>query len=427
VQGAVVRAGEFPQEVNGFGTLSFLKKVDVAAPVDGVLGALYRREGDRVLRGEELAALENPQIRLAVGRAEQALAQAEAETELARARLLEAEFQSEARLLGIEKAEAELEEARRSYGEQDRKQRDQEILFRAGGVSEEMFRTGRFSLGSAEAQLGLMERELEIRRIGSRDRDLLAGGIPPPAEQAEGLAARIRLATAVPRAELRSAEARLEAAAKELESARVLEAGLRLTSPAAGIVAARYAEEGERIKGEDKILTLINTESLYAVFSVREADAFKLKKGMAARVTLDGAAGSYEGTVDLVAPQADAQSFTFPVRVLLPPEALVPAGDGEGAEGAEGNLRPGMFARVSVSLGPPRTAALVPESSLMNRRNGEALVFTVKGNTLTERRITLGESLGADWEISSGLVPGEVVVLRPDSGLRDGLYVALAD
>ncbi|MDR3166549.1 MAG: efflux RND transporter periplasmic adaptor subunit, partial [Treponema sp.] len=187
------------------------------------------------------------------------------------------------------------------------------------------------------------------------------------------------------------------------------------------IVGGRYFEEGERVQREDKLFTLMDTESLYAVFPLGEADALRLEKGMPARVRLDGTGREYTGAVDLVAPQADSQSFTFLVRVLIPPEAA-----GNDLE-RDPPLKPGMFARVSVSSGPPRTAVVIPESALINRKNNEGTVFVIRNNTLTERKVQTGEALGEDREICSGLEPGEVVVEKPDTGLREGVYVSLAD
>ncbi|MDR2110353.1 MAG: hypothetical protein LBP32_03505, partial [Spirochaetaceae bacterium] len=115
------------------------------------------------------------------------------------------------------------------------------------------------------------------------------------------------------------------------------------------------------------------------------------------------------------------QSFTFSVRVLLPREAIAPdSGDNVG-----NLLKPGMFARVSVIRGPPRRILTVPESSLVNKKDREGTVFVIKGGAVFEREVRFGDSLGEDREIGSGLVPGEVVVLSPDSGLRDGVYVSV--
>jgi multidrug efflux pump subunit AcrA (membrane-fusion protein) len=405
---------ELPDEISGFGVLSFLKKVDIAAPQDAILGRLLCREGDFVRSGATVAILENPQITLAVGRAENAYTQAAAAMELAGSRLLEGKFQAEAQILSLEKGEAELVQARRSYDEQSRKHQDQERLYAAGGLSEEAILGSRFALENTLEQIRLMERELEIRRVGTRDRDLAAAGVSFDGENDGGdrVLALIRLSTATLRAELQAARAQLEAAAKELESARLAQAELTVVSPAGGTVGARYLEEGERVKREDKLLTLMDTGALYALFPVPEADALRLRKDMAASIRVDGTGGVYEGTVDLVSPQADSQSFTFTVRVLLPRD-----------EG--GLLKPGMFARAAITLGPPRKSPVIPESSIINKKNDEGTVFVIRGSQVAERQIHFGASLGEDREILSGLVSGEVVVTRPDTGLRDGAYVSL--
>jgi multidrug efflux pump subunit AcrA (membrane-fusion protein) len=416
VRGAAAAERELANEIDGFGSLSFLTKIDIAAPQEGSVKKLFFREGDKVRRGETVVLLENPQISLAVGRAENARTQAEAARNLAWSRLLDGEFQAEARLLAIEKGEAELIQARRVWEEEERKLQDQEALFEAGGLSEEGIKNARFTLESGAEEIALMEKELEIRRIGCRDRDLAAAGMEVPGDGEERFRALISLLTASLKAELAAAGANLEAAEKELESTRIASAEMEVKSPGTGIVGARYFEEGERVKREDKILTLMDTASLYAIFPVKERDALRLEKGMTARVEMDGTGQTREGVVDLVYPQADSQSFTFLVRVLLKNQGDETAG-----------LKPGMFARVSVTLGPPRPVLVLPESSLMNKGDREGKVFVINGNTLSERTVGLGLSLGKDREIVSGISAGEVVVLKPEGDLREGTHVYAAD
>jgi multidrug efflux pump subunit AcrA (membrane-fusion protein) len=412
VQAAAAELRELSDETGGFGALSFLSKTDISSPQDGTVKRLYFREGDTVRRGEIVILLENPQIRLAVGRAENAYTQAEAAGNLAESRLLEGKFQTEAELLGIAKAEDELVQARRGWEENRRKQQDRETLFEAGGIPEEAVREGRFSLESELEGLRLMEKELEIRRVGYRDQDLAAAGFVVPPDPKALFNLRVAMRTAALRAERDAALARLDAAAKELESARLAFSELTIRSPNGGIVGARYFEEGERVKREDKILTLMDTSSLYAVFSLRESEALKLKPGMKAQINIDGTGGNCGGTVDLVYPQADSQSLSFVIRVLL--------------ENAEG-LRPGMFARVKIPLGEPRKSLVVPQSSIRNRKNGEGIVLVIKGNYLLERKVGLGVEYGGDREIISGLSAGEAVVLKPDNDLGEGDYVRVAE
>ena len=404
---------ETAEEVNGFGSLSFLKKFELVSSLDGILETLHFREGDRIGRGDIVGVLKNPQVNLAARRAEDTYSQALSALELSMARLRDGELNVEARLLENEKSQEELAQAKRTLEEEKRKSQNREALYEAGGLSDEAMREERFRLASAETQVSLMEKELEIRRVGLRGEDLAAAGIPVPAEAEELRRALIRLATAALRAETSAARASLEAASREMESSRLMESELIIKSPGPGIVGARYVEEGERIKRDDRIITIMDTGALYAVFPVPESEAPRLRNGMTAHIT-SGGDEIYEGEVDLVSPQADNQSFTFMVRVLFVP-------------GAESPLRPGMFARVSIPLESPRRITVIPEAALTAKRENTGKVFTVRGNVLSERDVVLGSLNGYEREIVSGLVPGEVLALGPRAALKEGLYVTAAE
>jgi len=415
VRGAAAAVRELPDEAAGFGSLSFLSKVDITSPQEAVIKKLFFREGDFVRQGEVALLLENPQINLAVERAQNNYTQVLAARNLSDSRLIEGIFQAEAKLLGLEKAEAELALAKRKWEEDNRKHQNQEILFEAGGIHTEAILVSRFSLDTEWEQILLMERELEIRRIGCRDRDLVTAGIPVPQDEREKKDALVFLMTASLRAEFEAAQARLEAAEKELTSANIALSELTVRSPASGIVGARYLEEGERVRLQDKILSLIDTASLYAIFPLREKDALRIEKGMRTSVLIDGTGETRDAVVDLVYPQADSQSMSFLVRALLQDV------------NADERLKPGMFARITVTLGPPKKAVFVPESSIFNLKNNEGSVFIINGSSLAERKVSLGEVFGEEREITAGLKAGETVVLRPDSDLREGINVTLID
>jgi len=410
---AVIR--EQPDEASGFGSLSFLTKVDVTSPQEAVIKKLYFREGDFVRQGQVVIQLENPQINLAVERAENNYSQAFAARNLADSRLLEGVFQAEAQLLTLDKAEAELALSKKRWEEDRRKHLNQETLFEAGGVHTEAILVSRFSLDTEWEQIQLMERELEIRRIGCRDQDLVKAGIVVPLGEIQRQAALVSLMTTSLRAELEAANARLEAAEKELKSANIALAELTIRCPASGVIGARYLEEGERVRLQDKIISLIDTASLYAIFPVREKDALRIEKGMKAFAMIDGTGETRNGAVDLIYPQADSQSLSFLVRVLLQNTS------------ANSRLKPGMFTRVTINLGPPENALFIPESSIFNRKNDEGNIFIVNGKSLTERKVIIGTTMGEECEITSGLNAGELVVLRPDPDLREGTNVSIME
>lgn len=413
VKGVAAASREISNEIGGFGTLSYLSKIDVTAPQDGLVGKIVFREGDMVSRGEMVVRLENPHITLSLERAENFYSQANAAFSLAQSRLLEGQFQSEAHLLSIEKAEAELACARRQWDEDSRKHQSQETLFDAGGINRESIYAGRFKLENELEQIAILEKEIAIMRIGCRDRDLAASGIAVPEDEEEKRKAMVHLLTSGLRAELVAAQARLEAAEKELISARIANNDLRIISLGSGVIGARYFEEGERVKAGEKIITIMDTSSLYAIFSVREKDALVIKEGMPAKVQIDGIAGEKSGEVDLVYPHADSQNLSFIVRVII--------------GGENGSLKPGMFSRVRVLAGSPRSGVFLPASSITGRKNNDANIFVINGSHLSLRNVVLGQTLDDCWEIVSGVKAGEIAVLRPDSDMREGTLVSLVD
>jgi RND family efflux transporter MFP subunit len=419
VRGIEAGLRKIPDEVSGFGSLSYLTKIDVAAPQDARILRIRFREGDRVNRGDLLVELENPQFDLALQRAEDGYAQVKADRDLAYSRLLEGEFRAEAEILGIEKAEAELSHARKNYEEDARKFKIEETLFGAGGVTEEEIRSRSFELESLLSEIGLMEKELFIRKVGLREQDLLTAGIVFGNED-EPMKSFITVKTLGLRAELASAEARLLAAQRELESAKIALEELQIRSPAAAVVGARYLEEGERVKREDKILTIMDTASFYAVFPIRESEAMRIEKGMVARVLVEGDGSGLwrDGLVDLVYPQADSQSLSLLVRVLL----LSPGAEDRAAFE---RLKPGMFVRAVIRLGEGRQAVVIKETSILKQDEETGSVFVIKGGVLSRRMVELGMPMGEEREIRSGIRAGEVAVERPEAGFREGIHVVL--
>jgi len=413
VKGAAAAIKELPDEVSGFGSLSFVSKLDITTAHDAVIKRIYFREGEFVKEGALVLQLDNPQINLAVEMAQNNYSLAAASYDLARSKLLEGTFQAEAQLLFLEKSEAELALAKKKWEEDLRKHQNQEALFDAGGVQAEAILVSRFGIDSEWEQIQLMERELYIKRIGSRDCDLETAGFKIPKDEKEKQKALVSLMTMSLKAELDAAQARLEASEKELSSALIAQSELKIFSSASGYVGVRYFEEGERVRQQDKILSLIDTTSLYAIFPMREKDALKIKRGMKASVLIDSSGETREGSVDLLYPQADTQSLSFLVRVLL------------NGNNTKETLKPGMFSRVTITLGPVRQIICIPESSVIKRQNNEGSVFVINGSSLVERNVILGEVFDDECEVISGINTGDLIVLRPESNFREGMHVVL--
>jgi RND family efflux transporter MFP subunit len=413
-----VEAVAKPDEVTGFGSLSFLQKNDIRTQQDGEIAAIYHREGEEVRKGDMIALLKNPRLSIAVEVSEEEYTQAEAAYQLANIRLLEGEFNAEAELLSLGRSEAELLEKRRSHGEQVRKFNQQTTLYAAGGVNEESIRSARFEIEAQAAQLELSALDLEIRRIGLRDRDLQAAGMRVSDDPEEKMKDLIALTTSSLRVELQAAETSREMAWKNLVSAKTAEAELKIASPVSGFIAARNFETGDHVKKDDTLFTVLNADSLYATIPVREADAFRVKKGMPTLVKVDGTGTTYQATVDLVSPIADVQSFMFNVRVLIDAEELSKTLE-------TGAAKPGMFAEARITVGEPAAIIVIDDEAITNKNKKEGIVWVVQGQRVTMRQVTFGDLYENKREIISGLEKGALVVLKPASGLKEGTYVQI--
>jgi len=406
VRAIVISTVLVPDEIAAFGNLSFISKVDVSSPQDALIEELPYREGDAIPAGGVAARLSNRQVELAVCQAENGVVRALAALALADARLFEGRLAAESRILGIENSALEIVQAKKELRESRRRLDDQETLFMAGGVAEETMRAARFSAEAAAEDVALMERDLSARLVGLRDEDLSARGLDVPADPAVRRRALAALSTAALSAELDAAAADLAAARKDLEGAAAVLADLTVRVGAGGVVGARYLEVGERVKRGDKLVTIMETGSLYAVAAVDEADSARVSRGMAAKVRVDAAGGEFDGVVDLVSPVLESRTASVSARILI--------------RDPGGRLKPGMFARATITVGPPRYVVALPARAIAERAGDSCSVFAISGGRIHERRIEIGEALDGDWIALDGLVEGDVVVDRPDPGLKEG-------
>lgn len=407
VKAVKAEAKMMPDVIEGFGSLNFKKKINISAPSEGMVKRLGVKEGKKVVKGQTIAELDNTQIRLGAQAAENSLESAKAAREVAEAGLLSQELAAEGRFLSLDKARMQIRQAELEIGETERKYIDQKKLLDAGGVTEESIRSAEFSLNQAKNNLEMMRKDFAVNQIGFRDEDIIAFGRKVPESEAERKRVLVEINTITYRAELDAAKAKVSSAQRELESSKSLLAELVLKAPQAGTVGAVNVEEGERVKANDTVMTIMDVDSLYAVIPVREEEAVRISADMKATVVIDALKGAaFSGAVELVAPIADSQAGSLSVRILISDKA--------------GKLKPGMFARASIVVGPPRRAIFMPARCMLDRKADSARILVVSGKTVSSRDVKLGKEGEDGFEVLSGLQDGELVLDYPDPTLRDG-------
>jgi RND family efflux transporter MFP subunit len=206
----------------------------------------------------------------------------------------------------------------------------------------------------------------------------------------------------IPRAEFDKTDARLKAAAAEVERSKeavreadVMRGYAEIRSPADATVIDRFAEAGDLAMPGKTLLTLYARNELWLEAEVRENDAAGLRIGEHYTLKIDARGERMRGPLVEIVPSADSASRTVTVRVGLPESK---------------NLYPGMFGRLLIPAGEAEYL-VIPREALIYA--GQlAMVDIVSTGMLRRRAVQPGREFGDEVEIMSGLAPGERVALR---------------
>jgi membrane fusion protein (multidrug efflux system) len=127
-------------------------------------------------------------------------------------------------------------------------------------------------------------------------------------------------------------------------------------------------------------------------------------------ILTDGSTYPHKGRVIFTDRQVDPQTGT--IRVVA-------------AFANPGNiLRPGQFGRVRALLGVRQGAVLVPQRCVTELQGTYEVAVVTAQNSISIRKVKVGERVGMMWVINEGLEPGEAVVAEGTSKVREGMTVA---
>ena len=208
---------------------------------------------------------------------------------------------------------------------------------------------------------------------------------------------------AVTQAEFDAMETRQRVAQAGVDEAKAALDQTRLLAPFGGVITRKLADVGDLASPGRPLLGLEDSSQLRLEADVPEALIGELELGAICQVEIDALDVKLEGVVREMAPTADPNSRTFPVKLDLP---------------AHPDLRAGLFGRVAIPAG--RAPMLwIPRSAL--RIQGQLkTVFVVEEGRARLRLVRTGRELADRVEIVSGLDVGEPLVLEGVERLQDG-------
>ena len=183
----------------------------------------------------------------------------------------------------------------------------------------------------------------------------------------------------------------------------------RLLSPISGTITARNYDNGD-VFAAQPILTVQQLNPLKVIVNVSEQNFTNVKLGMPAEISLDVYENEkFTGKVTLIHPTIDPATHNFSVQISIDNRDL--------------KVRPGMYARVSLNFGTSNNI-VIPDKAVQKQSGAnDKYVYTVENGVARYHTVELGQRLGEQYEILSGINDGDVVVTDGQTRLIDGTKV----
>jgi membrane fusion protein, multidrug efflux system len=221
---------------------------------------------------------------------------------------------------------------------------------------------------------------------------------------------------------LKEAQANLRAAEAALQSARLNLGYTQVRAPVSGRVGRLEVTVGNLVAagpGAPVLTTLVSVNPIYASFDADEQVVARALKDVANAhgqvsaipVDLETAANDavLHGRLQLVDNQVNARSGTVRARAVF--------------DNKDGVLMPGQFAKVRMGRPKTTTAVLVNERAVGTDQSKKFVMVVASDNKAAYREVSLGNAVNGLRIVTSGLEPGERIVVNGLQRVRPGSLI----
>lgn len=307
-----------------------------------------------------------------------------------------------------------------------------DLAFKTGGYIQSLAQVSgrpiqdgdRVTTGMVLARIKTTDYEQKVKQARSMLAEAEAAATPT--KQAYDRATQLYQSKSITRPEMEQAQGAWDTVQAKLAGARALvqeaenaQGDTALVSPLNGIVMKKLIEVGSLVGPGVGGFVLADTSSVKVVFGSPDTMLHRLKTGTTQTVTCEGVPGRvFQGRITNIAPTADPRSRVFDVELTLPNQ--------------DGALKVGMVA--SVQLNVPTAAAeqadaaavSVPLTAIVRSKTqtGGYAVYVLedKGGSAVARLrdVTLGDMIGNQVGVVTGLRAGEKVIVSGATIVNDG-------
>jgi membrane fusion protein (multidrug efflux system) len=224
-------------------------------------------------------------------------------------------------------------------------------------------------------------------------------------------------------AQVEAAKAAVEAAKAKVASAQLDLGFTKVVSLIDGIAGIAQAQTGDLVSQSTLLTTVSTVDPIKVYFPVSEREYLEYVKenpNAAKRavtepqlqlqlVLADGSVYPYKGTLSFADRQVDVKTGTLRVQGTFPNPGNV--------------LRPGQYARIRAIIRTAKGALLVPQRAVTEQQGSYQVAVVNSNNTVEIRPVNVGERVGTQWIIETGLKPGDRVVAEGTQKVRPGAIV----
>lgn len=187
----------------------------------------------------------------------------------------------------------------------------------------------------------------------------------------------------------------------------------RVVAPFDGWVVKEFTEVGQWVEAGGPIVELVDLSRVQVEVPLPERYVGAITVGASVTATFDGIPGfQVEGKIFSVVAQADRNSRTFPIKVELP--------------NGKFRIKSGLVSRVTLLLGDPYEALVIPKDALVLRGETE-FVFVLNESTVSQVPVVVVNHVNSSVEITGNLEPGMMVVIEGNERLFPGQSVRVLE
>jgi RND family efflux transporter MFP subunit len=220
-----------------------------------------------------------------------------------------------------------------------------------------------------------------------------------------------------------AAKAAVQSSEAQVEQAQLNLGFTHVTSLFDGIAGIALVQLGNLVNPSTVLTSVSQVNPIKAYFPISEQEYLRLADGINAQTHLespkdgppldlilaDGTVYPSKGRILYTDRQVDITTGTIRVVSAFP--------------NPKNFLRPGQFGRVRASTYTRTGALLVPQRAVMELQGTFQLAVVGSDNKVNVRIVKVGERVGTEWIIDSGVKSGEMVIVEGVQKVRDGVSV----